>query len=44
MELLSADFKRVNHQIADSPDGACTNGAESFFSRLRWHSSSASNI
>ncbi len=27
--------KRINHQIAYSMDGACTNGAESFFSRLR---------
>ncbi len=29
------DTKRVNHQNAYSLDGACTNGAESFFSRLR---------
>lgn len=27
--------KRINHQDAYSLDGACTNGAESFFSRLR---------
>ena len=27
--------KRINHQIAYSLDGACTNGAESFFSRMR---------
>ncbi len=27
--------KRINHQLAYSLDGACTNGAESFFSRLR---------
>ena len=27
--------KRINHQLAYSDDGACTNGAESFFSRLR---------
>ena len=27
--------KRINHQLAYSADGACTNGAESFFSRLR---------
>jgi transposase-like protein len=27
--------KRINHQLAYSMDGACTNGAESFFSRLR---------
>ena len=27
--------KRINHQMAYSMDGACTNGAESFFSRLR---------
>jgi transposase-like protein len=27
--------KRINHQVAYSLDGACTNGAESFFSRLR---------
>jgi len=28
-------MKRINHQLAYSADGACTNGAESFFSRLR---------
>ncbi len=28
-------MKRINHQLAYSMDGACTNGAESFFSRLR---------
>jgi len=27
--------KRINHQVAYSMDDACTNGAESFFSRLR---------
>ena len=27
--------KRINHELAYSMDGACTNGAESFFSRLR---------
>ena len=27
--------KRINHQVAYSDDGACTNDAESFFSRLR---------
>lgn len=27
--------KRINNQLAYSMDGACTNGAESFFSRLR---------
>ena len=27
--------KRINHQEAYSADGACTNGAEEFFSRLR---------
>ncbi len=27
--------KRINHQVAYSLDGACINGAESFFSRLR---------
>jgi transposase-like protein len=27
--------KRINHQLAYSMDGACTNQAESFFSRLR---------
>ncbi len=29
------DMKRINHSIAFSLDGACTNQAESFFSRLR---------
>jgi hypothetical protein len=29
------EMKRVNHQLAYSDDGACTNGAESFFSRMR---------
>lgn len=29
------DMKRINHQQAYSLDGACTNMAESFFSRLR---------
>lgn len=29
------DAKRVNHSIAFKDDGACTNQAESFFSRLR---------
>jgi transposase-like protein len=28
-------MKRINHQLAYSDDGACTNGAESFFSRMR---------
>ena len=28
-------MKRINHQLAYSMDGACTNGAESFFSRMR---------
>ncbi len=28
-------MKRINHQEGYSIDGACTNGAESFFSRLR---------
>jgi transposase-like protein len=27
--------KRINHQVAYSDEGACTNDAESFFSRLR---------
>jgi hypothetical protein len=27
-------MKRINHQLAYSQDGACTNGAESFFNRL----------
>jgi transposase-like protein len=36
-DKLAAFFpiKRVNHQEAYSKDGACTNQAESFFSRLR---------
>jgi transposase-like protein len=29
------DMRRINHSIAFSKDGACTNQAESFFSRLR---------
>jgi ISXO2 transposase-like protein len=29
------EMKRINHSIAFSMDGACTNWAESFFSRLR---------
>lgn len=29
------DLKRINHQIAFSDAGACTNGAEAFFSRVR---------
>lgn len=29
------DAKRINHQLAFSDDGACTNQAESYFSRLR---------
>ena len=29
------EVKRINHQVAYSMDGACTNGAESFFSRMR---------
>jgi transposase-like protein len=29
------EMRRVNHQQGYSLDGACTNGAESFFSRLR---------
>ena len=34
---LAANFpiKRINHQEAYSEDGACTNGAENLFSRLR---------
>ncbi len=34
---LSARYvvKTINHQVAYSLDGACTNGAESFFSRMR---------
>jgi ribosomal protein L37AE/L43A/transposase-like protein len=31
----SYDTKRINHSVAYSRDGACTNQAESFFSRLR---------
>lgn len=36
-DKLAAFFpiKRINHQEAYSKDGACTNAAESFFSRLR---------
>lgn len=37
-DQLAANFpiKRINHQLAYSaPDGACTNQAESFFSRMR---------
>ena len=36
-DQLAANFpiKRINHKIAYSADGACTNQAESFFSRLR---------
>ncbi len=36
-DVLHADYsvKRINHSIAFSDDGACTNQAESFFSRLR---------
>ncbi len=36
-DKLAANFpiKRINHQEAYSKDGACTNQAESFFSRLR---------
>lgn len=36
-DKLAASFpiKRINHQQAYSQDGACTNAAESFFSRLR---------
>ena len=35
--VLHAGFamKRINHQDGYSIDGACTNGAESYFSRLR---------
>jgi len=29
------DAKRINHSVSFSDDGACTNQAESFFSRLR---------
>jgi transposase-like protein len=31
----SYDTKRINHSVAYSLDGACTNQAESYFSRLR---------
>ena len=31
----SYSMQRVNHQVGYSIDGACTNGAESYFSRLR---------
>lgn len=36
-DKLAAYFpiKRINHQVAYSQDGACTNQAESFFSRMR---------
>lgn len=36
-DALAARYpiKRINHSEAYSKDGACTNGAESFFSRLR---------
>jgi transposase-like protein len=36
-DALHADYaaKRINHTLAFSDDGACTNQAESFFSRLR---------
>lgn len=36
-DKLAAHFpiKRINHKEAYSKDGACTNGAESFFSRMR---------
>jgi len=35
--VLHAGFamQRINHQVGFSVDGACTNGAESYFSRLR---------
>jgi hypothetical protein len=29
------DMRRINHSVAFSKDGSCTNQAESFFSRLR---------
>jgi hypothetical protein len=29
------DTKRINHSVAYSKDGACTNWAESYFARLR---------
>jgi hypothetical protein len=28
-------MKRINHKLAFSDEGACTNQAESFFSRIR---------
>jgi transposase-like protein len=31
----SFDVRRINHEMAYSFDGACTNGAEGFFSRMR---------
>lgn len=36
-DTLHASYamKRINHQVAYSLDDACTNGAESFFSRMR---------
>ena len=36
-DALHARFatKRINHSVAFSDDGSCTNQAESFFSRLR---------
>ncbi|MDX2205662.1 MAG: IS1595 family transposase, partial [Hyphomicrobiaceae bacterium] len=36
-DKLAANFpiKRINHKLAYSKDGACTNQAESFFSRMR---------
>ena len=36
-DALHARFatKRINHSVAFSDDGACTNQAESYFSRLR---------
>jgi hypothetical protein len=36
-DALHARFKtrRINHSVSFSDDGACTNRAESFFSRLR---------
>ena len=36
-DVLHSRYKahRINHSIAFSDDGACTNQAESFFSRLR---------
>jgi transposase-like protein len=32
---VGIDVKRINHEEAYSSDSACTNGAESFFSRIR---------